>query len=206
MGKVRPKKTPPVIDMTAMTDVAFLLLTFFIMTATFKSQEAEEITTPTSISGIKVPDSDIMIISIGKDGKVYFGVDAQPDRVAMLENIASAKGLSFTDAEKKKFSNIGSFGMPVAQLKSWLSLDQAQMGLVKQPGIPVDSTGVSELADWVFAARRANPRLRLAVKGDNNSKFPVFKDVLANLQSQQINKFNLITGTEEPPSGWKVDE
>jgi biopolymer transport protein ExbD len=127
MGKVRPKKSAPHTDMTAMTDVAFLLLTFFIMTATFKNNEAAEITTPSSISQIKVPDDDIMIISIDPTGKVFFGVDAMPTRVAMLENIASVKGLSFTDEEKYKFSIQPSFGFPVAQLKGWLSMPPDQM-------------------------------------------------------------------------------
>lgn len=205
MGKVRPKKHPPVTDMTAMTDVAFLLLTFFIMTATFKSTEAVEVTPPSSISAIKVPEENIMIITIGNDGKVYFGVDAAVTRMEMLDNIGSAKGVSFNDQEKKKFATQSSFGFPVNQLKGWLNLSAEQMKEVKQPGIQVDSTGISELADWVYAARKANPQLRIALKGDNASKFPVFKDVLANLQSQNINKFNLITGSEEPPAGWTPD-
>lgn len=205
MAKVRPKKHPPTTDMTAMTDVAFLLLTFFIMTATFKSQEAAEIDTPSSISAIKVPDDKILMISIGTEGEVFFGVDAQPDRVRMLENIAESKGLTFTDAQKQKFSYQASFGFPLAQLKGWLDLPGPEMGLVKQPGIPTDSTGVSELADWVYAARKANPQLRIAIKGDNAAKFPTFKNVLANLQSQNINKFNLVTDSEAPPAGWRSD-
>lgn len=201
MGKVRPKKHAPHTDMTAMTDVAFLLLTFFIMTATFKSNDAE-ITTPTSISQIKVPDDKIMIISIDKSGKVFFGVDAQPTRVAMLDNIGQAKGITFTDTEKAKFALQSSFGFPLNQLKPWLNMPKEQMSQVKQPGIPVDSTGASELADWVYAARKADSQLRIALKGDNLSKFPAFKDVLANLQSQNINKFNLITGSEQAPAGY----
>lgn len=204
MGKVRPKKHAPHTDMTAMTDVAFLLLTFFIMTATFKSNDAE-ITTPSSISQIKVPDDDIMIISIDKAGKVFFGVDAKPVRAAMLENIGQAKGITFTDTEKAKFALQSSFGFPLNQLKPWLNMSKEQMPQVKQPGIPVDSTGASELADWVYAARKANNQLRIALKGDNLSKFPVFKDVLANLQSQNINKFNLITGSEQAPAGYTND-
>jgi biopolymer transport protein ExbD len=204
MAVVKPKKHPPHTDMTAMTDVAFLLLTFFIMTATFKSNDAE-ITTPTSISQIKVPDDELMIISIDKDGKVYFGVDAKPTRVALLENLAQTKGITFTDTEKAKFSLQSSFGFPINQLKPWLSLSKEEMLKVKQPGVKVDSTGTSELADWVYAARKANPQLRIALKGDNVAKFPVFKDVLANLQSQNINKFSLITGSEDAPAGFKQD-
>jgi len=206
MAKVRPKKSAPFIDMTAMTDVAFLLLTFFIMTATFKNNEAAEITTPSSISQIKVPDEDIVVISIDPEGKVFFSVDGQPVRISMLENIGSAKGITFTDEEKYKFSIQPGFGFPVAQLKSWLGMSPEQMKQVEQPGIPVDSTGVSELADWVFAARKANPKVRIALKGDNAAKFPVFKDVLSNLQSQNINRFNLITSSEEPPAGFRQDD
>jgi len=202
MAVVKPKKHPPHTDMTAMTDVAFLLLTFFIMTATFKTNDAE-ITTPTSISQIKVPDDELMIISIDKDGKVFFGVDAKPTRVAMLENLGQTKGITFTDAEKAKFSIQTSFGFPVNQLKPWLNMSKEQMTAVKQPGVKVDSTGTSELADWIYAARKASPMLRIALKGDNVSKFPVFKDVLANLQSQNINKFSLITGSEDAPAGFK---
>ncbi len=79
------------------------------------------------------------------------------------------------------------------------------MAQIKQPGIPVDSTGTSQLADWVYAARKADPGLRIALKGDNLAKFPVFKDVLGNLQSQNINRFNLITGSEQAPAGFKMD-
>lgn len=204
MAVVKPKKHPPHTDMTAMTDVAFLLLTFFIMTATFKSNDAE-IQTPTSISQTKVPDDEIMVISIDKDGKVFFGIDAKPTRVEMLDNMAQSKGISFTDSEKAKFALQSSFGFPINQLKPWLSLPKEQLASVKQPGIKVDSTGTSELADWVYAARKANPQLRIALKGDNLAKFPVFKDVLANLQSQNINKFSLITGKEQAPAGYKVD-
>ena len=193
-------------DMTAMVDVAFLLLTFFILTAQFRAQDAATIETPSSISGIKVPDKDIMTIAIGNDGKVYFGIDNQQKRLAMLDNFAAATGMSFSDKEKANFSRLASFGVPKAQLKAFLNLDGEERNKVKQPGIPVDSTGFkpeNELALWIYNSRKANNGLRIALKGDNLAKFPVFKDVLATLQAQNINKFNLITGTEAPPAGWK---
>lgn len=194
--------------MTAMCDVAFLLLTFFILTAQFRSQDAAAIETPSSISGIKVPDNDIMTIALGRDGKVYFGTDNQQTRIATLENIGAAKGITFTDNEKKEFSLMSNFGLPITQLKSFLSLPKEQQAKIKQSGIPTDSTGAgatNELKDWVFNSRKANNKLRIALKGDNLAKFPEFKNVLATLQAQNINKFNLITGTEAPPAGWKAD-
>lgn len=194
--------------MTAMCDVAFLLLTFFILTAQFRSQDAAAIETPSSISGIKVPDNDIMTIGLDRDGKVYFGTDNQQTRIATLENIGAAKGITFTDNEKKEFSLMSNFGLPITQLKSFLNLPKEQQAKIKQPGIPTDSTGAganNELKDWVFNSRKANNNLRIALKGDNLAKFPEFKNVLATLQAQNINKFNLITGTEAPPAGWKAD-
>lgn len=208
MPAVKIKRASSSVDMTAMTDVAFLLLTFFILTAQFRAQDAATIETPSSISGIKVPDKDIMTIGLDRDGKVYFGIDNQQNRIAMLDNIAAAKGLTFSDREKKEFALMANFGLPIAQLKSYLSLPKEQQAKVKQPGIPTDSTGAgatNELKDWVFNSRKANNGLRIALKGDNLAKFPAFKDVLATLQAQNINKFNLITGTEAPPAGWTAD-
>lgn len=205
MPAVKPKRNYPMMDMTAMCDVAFLLLTFFILTAQFKAQDAATIETPSSISSIKVPDKDIMIISIGKDGKVYFGVDTPQTRLAMLDNMSQSEGVAFNEKQKKEFSIQSNFGFPIRALPQWLSMKPDKMKEIVQPGIPVDSTAQNELAKWIYAARRSNPQLRIAIKGDNVSKFPVFKDVMGSLQAQNINKFNLITGTEAPPAGWKAD-
>ncbi|HEX9956129.1 MAG TPA: biopolymer transporter ExbD [Fibrella sp.] len=208
MPKVKVKRASSSVDMTAMCDVAFLLLTFFILTAQFRAQDAAAIETPSSISSIKVPDKDIMTISLDKEGKVYFGIDGQPTRVAMLENVAAAKGITFNDNEKKEFALMSNFGMPIAQLKAYLNLSNEQKTKVKQPGIPTDTTGAgptNELKEWVYNSRKANNNLRIALKGDNLAKFSNFKNVLSTLQAQNINKFNLITGTEAPPAGWKAD-
>lgn len=208
MPAVKVKRASSSVDMTAMTDVAFLLLTFFILTAKFRSQDAAAIETPSSISGIKVPEKDIMTIGLGRDGKVYFGIDDAPNRIAMLDNLAEAKGITFTNKEKKDFSLMSNFGVPINQLKSYLNLPKEQQATFKQPGIPTDSTGAgpnNELQDWVYNARKANNNLRIALKGDNLAKFPDFKNILATLQAQNINKFNLITGSEAPPAGWKAD-
>lgn len=207
-NKIRPKRASTWIDMTAMSDVNFLILTFFIMTATFKSKDVAQIEPPTSISSIKVPEEDIMVISFDKNGSVFFGIDNQNVRIAMLDRVAEARGIQFTDKEKKAFSLMPSFGIPMSQLKPMLNLKPEEIGAVKQPGIPMDSTGAdskNELKDWIYNARMANNNLRIAVKGDNYASFPSFKNVMATLQAQNINKFNLITGAESAPAGWSQE-
>jgi biopolymer transport protein ExbD len=92
-------------------------------------------------------------------------------------------------------------------LNAFLSLPPDKMKEVKQPGIPTDSTAQNELAKWIYQARLVTQnKIRIAIKGDNISKFPVFKNVMMSLQAQDINKFNLITGSEAPPAGWAADK
>jgi biopolymer transport protein ExbD len=63
--------------MTPLVDVAFLLLTFFMLTTTFKPAEEVEIVLPASHSEFKLPESDVMTIQIAKDGRIFLGVDSQ---------------------------------------------------------------------------------------------------------------------------------
>lgn len=70
MPKHKPKRSAPSIDMTAMCDVAFLLLTFFMLTAKAKPQETVIVDTPTSISETKLPDAGTLTILVDKTGKV----------------------------------------------------------------------------------------------------------------------------------------
>ena len=72
------------LDMTPMVDVGFLLLTFFMLTTQFKPQDVAEIILPSSHSAFKLPDSDVMIVTVEKDGTIYLGVDSQNLRVALF--------------------------------------------------------------------------------------------------------------------------
>ena len=83
MPKIKKRRVSVKIDMTPMVDVAFLLLTFFMLTTQFTPPEEVKIEVPSSHSAIKVPDSDVMTIFISKDGKIYLGVD-QPALMARL--------------------------------------------------------------------------------------------------------------------------
>jgi biopolymer transport protein ExbD len=195
MPKVKVPRKSTSVDMTAMTDVAFLLLTFFMLATKFKPDEPVIVDTPSSISEIKLPDVDIMMITIDKENRVFFGMDGQQKRVELLDKMAAKYQISFTDKEKQEFSLLSTFGVPMAQLKQFLAIAPADRNKTKVPGIPSDSLN-NELSDWVWNARLTNNNIRVAVKGDQSTGYPVVKQVMKTLQDRKINRFNFITTME----------
>ena len=198
MAKVKIPRKSTAIDMTAMCDVAFLLLTFFMLTTKFKPDEPVLVDTPSSISEIKLPETDILMLTIDKEGRVFFGIDGQYTRLKLLDRISERYSITFDDKEKKTFSVLSNFGVPVQNLKQFLDMLPDERNKVKQPGIPCDSLK-NELGDWVLFARQSNPKFRIAVKGDRDTHYPVVKQVIATLQEKKVNKFNFITSMETNP-------
>jgi biopolymer transport protein ExbD len=199
MPKVKVPRKSTNIDMTAMCDVAFLLLTFFMLTTKFKPDEPVVVDTPSSISEIKLPESDIMNILIDKEGKVFFGIDGQNTRIEMLKKIGTKYNMTFTEGEEKAFSLISVFGVPMKNLKQYINLKPEDRAKFPTAGIPVDSLN-NELSDWIWEGRKSNPGFRIAIKGDNDAKYPVVQKVIATLQDRNVNKFNFITSLEADPN------
>lgn len=198
MPKVKIPRKSTLIDMTAMCDVAFLLLTFFMLTTKFKGDDATIVDIPASISDFKIPERDIMTITIDKTGAVFFSVDGKFNRERLLNSIAERYNISFTPEEVYQFSILSSFGMPVDKLKSFLNTPPHIRNTMKQPGIPCD-TVKNELGDWVILGRMANPKYRIAINADKVAKFPVVKNVMNTLQDKKVNRFNLITSLRVKP-------
>lgn len=205
MAKVKISKNAASIDMTAMCDVAFLLLTFFILTATAKTPEALPVDPPSSTRETKLPDTDLATITIGTvDGKdqVFFGVKGRDVRKRTLELMGEKFGVKFTPEESDQFALIETFGTPIEGLKSLIEMkneERNKKGV--QTGIPTDSIGDNnQLKEWIYNARIANneynPRveLQVAIKGDAKQQYPSIKKVMDILQDQQINNFYLLTG------------
>lgn len=200
MPKVKIKRKSTAIDMTAMCDVSFLLLTFFILTATAKQPEPLPVDTPSSTVTVKLPDTDISTLTVGQ-GKVFFGVVGQDVRANALQRMGEQYNITFTDEEKLRFSLIEAFGVPMASLKQFISLSSAERNKVNQPGIPVDTTDNSELKQWILQSRYAvkelhGQELRFSIKGDSKEEYPAIRTVIDILQDQNINKFSLITSLE----------
>ena len=198
MARVKPKRHNIRVDMTAMTDVSFLLLTFFILTAQFAKPDIETITTPSSISEKLLPDASLMTILSTTDGKFYFTpVENGTERIALLDKMGQKYGMSFTDKEKVAFSNLQSVGVPMSQMKGFLDLPDDQRKAYKSDtGIPMDSTK-KELVDWVQQSLSINPDYKLAIKGDVGTKYPKVKALFEGLRDIQFYKFWLITSQEQ---------
>mgnify|MGYP000199732489 CR=1 FL=1 len=208
MPKNKPKRSAPTIDMTAMCDVAFLLLTFFMLTAKAKPQETVVIDTPTSISETKLPDAGTLTVLIGNDGKIFLDMAGQHTRLSLIDDVNNRYQLGLNDEEKMKFANLGSFGVTRAQLKKYLDLDPAARNEFPVGGIPVDTSDInkSELADWIHNARLAQFRMKqegkvkeeyvMIVKADKDTPYPAVQKVINTLTDINVNKFNLITSME----------
>ena len=207
MGRAKLPRKSTNIDMTAMCDVAFLLLSFFILATKFKPPEALTVVTPSSVSTKTAPEKDVVMVIIDKDGKVYLSVSEanQAEKKEMIDAINTSKNLNLSDAEKNNFVRIPNayIGAPFSQLKSYLDKDPASLQNVVKPGIPaVDSTN-NEMIDWFKAAADAfqGKKMNVLVKGDDASKYPSLQGVIIALKKNDLMKFQVVTSPVPAPLG-----
>lgn len=210
MANIKTSKKSTRIDMTAMCDVAFLLLSFFIMTATSKVPEPKPVDTPASTIKAKLPERNLLTITVG-DSAVYLGMSDRETRIAALEAMSLKYNIAFTPKEIKDFSLLDSFGVPIDQLKSLLALENSKRNKPgTQEGIPYQGDiSENELSYWVYYANaavimeqqaRGEEKLKeieIAIKGGSKEKYPVVKKVFDILQKQNMNNFYLVTSLRD---------
>lgn len=201
MARIKIPRKSTAIDMTAMCDVAFLLLTFFILTAKLKQEDPLRVDVPGASVKVNVPDVDMATITVGR-GKVFFGVEGTDIRKSLLEEMGKKYNVPFTPEEIQRFSLIPTFGVPVNTLKQYLALSTEDKKKYTQPGIQIDTTNNSELFNWIYQARIVtknlhNKELRFAIKGDSHEQYPEIGRVIDVLQKQAVNKFSLITALNQ---------
>jgi len=203
MPRVKIARKSTATDMTAMCDVAFLLLTFFIMTSKFKADDPVPVAIPSYTRTIVLPEENNCTLTVGK-GKVFFSVDGDKIRSTMLEEVGKLYNITFTPEEKSMFITLPSFGMPIGSLKGYLDdliTNPERAKTIPQPGIPVDTTNNNELFNWVRQARVADKVLNqkdllISIKGDKKEEYPTIGKIISTLQKQKVNKFSLITATK----------
>lgn len=200
MSKVKVPKKSIWVDMTAMCDMAFLLVTFFMLTSNFIPKELLQVTPPASVSETRPPEVNRISILVDSNGKVVLGIEDQEMREELLNRIAKAYKISFTQNQRSEFRRSNSVGVPVKVLSRLLNLPEADRSKPANVlGIPTDSTH-NELKEWVRHARHTNPQLQIVIKADKNTPYSKIKQVLGTLQELNENKYMLITGREEAPT------
>jgi biopolymer transport protein ExbD len=208
MPSVKIPKKSTFVDMTPFVDVAFLILTFFIMATKFKPQEPVEVKTPNSVSTKDLPDSDALMVTFDSTGRVFFSILAEKDpkmKLDVIKHINDTRQLGLTEAEMKNFVQTPAVGVPFSGLKQLLAIPAEDHKNVKQGGVPLDTLG-GELTYWIRDAvgTFTGKQLKYLVKGDNSAKYPFFKQILTAFKKNEIFKFNLITMLEDAPAGTEL--
>ncbi len=194
-----PRKSTS-IDMTAMCDVAFLLLSFFILTTKFKPSEAITVVTPSSVASKVAPDKDIVLITIDKNGKVFLSLDDESKKEYIANVLNTTKNLKI---DSKAFAKSAFFGTSFSQLASFLTIPEPDRKGNLLPGIPIKDSTNNELVEWLKIINDSyqGQKINLLLKGDNLAKYPSFKSVLFAFKKNDFLKFQMVTNPESVPLG-----
>jgi biopolymer transport protein ExbD len=211
MPKVKVPRKSTNIDMTAMCDVAFLLLSFFILATKTKPPEVLTVETPSSVSTRIAPENNVVLISIDATGRVFFSISDKntEEKRTVIDAVDKARNLGLSEAQKKAFVRTNSFiGVPFSQLGAFLSTPEENLKSIKMEGIPVTDSINNQLLDWMLAAKGAfeGKKMELLVKGDNSSKYPAFQGVIAAFKKNDLMKFSMVTNPEGVPPGSELSK
>jgi biopolymer transport protein ExbD len=204
MPKIKIPRGNPSLDMTPMVDLAFLLVTFFMLTASFRTDEAVIVDVPSSVSDKLLPDTNIVQITLDTAGRVFYNIDGAQVRRNTLLEMGKKYKISFTEDEVKEWELIKHYGHPINKLKDYLNASKNERGRMDKEalGIPTDSIG-NQLGDWISYGRLAaynksrESKLKYAIKADGRTDYKVVKKVFNTFEKYNIYTFSLITNLEQ---------
>ena len=195
-------------DMTPFVDIAFLILSFFIMATKFKPDEPVKVETPGSVSSDILAESNAMLITIDPESKVFVNISEPNSKnreklAAVITGLNQSRSLGLSAAEIESFKKASIIGVPFNSLKGFLALPPEQQASFKQPGIPVLDTLNNELIWWIDETKKAfaGSKMMFLIKGDNQSKYPTFEAVINAMRKNEEFKYNLVTTQEGAPEG-----
>jgi biopolymer transport protein ExbD len=179
MPKIKMPRSSPSLDMTPMVDLAFLLVTFFMLTAQFRPEEAVSVDTPSSMSQQPIPTENLMIISVDSAGRVFWDFTDKKVRTEVIKEMANRYKFQLTEEQAVRFTNLNAIGIPAQQLPAYL----------------LDWIRVTQL---IFSSEAGRNPL-VALKGDGNVNYTTVNRIIEIFQSPtvKINRFKMITDLEE---------
>jgi biopolymer transport protein ExbD len=213
MPKIKVPKSTPSLDMTPMVDLAFLLVTFFMLTASFRMAEPVVVDPPASISDKLLPENTIMV-TVDDIGRPFFGISNGEAKVNTLVRMGEKYNIKFNAEQTKKFGGLSSFGVDIKDLPKYLDATEAErMKFQPQKGVPNDSLKNPQLNDWIlYSAQEAisiynrerdkakdagkefkGEKPRYAIKAAAKAKYISVKSVIKTFTDIKIYRFNLIT-------------
>lgn len=203
------KKTPS-IDMTAMCDVAFLLLSFFILATKLKPAEAVPVTTPSSVSTQVAPEKDVVLITINSAGKVFLSIQDDDKRRDIIEGVNKLRSLGLTPDQVDKLAKQPMIASPLVNLKEQAAMSDKEL-TDKLPGIAVQDSSNNEMKTWMRATNDAyfGTKNNIVIKGDNVAKYPGFRSVIDAMKANELFQFKLVTNPEAVPAGtllWEANK
>ncbi len=198
-------------DMTPFVDVAFLILSFFMLATKFKPPEPVEVTTPGSVLSQKLPENNAVLILVDSANRVFFSVLSDKDKSKfdlVIQELNTTRSLGLTPAEMAMYRQTFAIGVPFGNVKQLLGMDPKQQEKLTQPGIPVLDSANNELTWWIGAAKKAfaGEKLNYLIKGDAKSKYPTFEGVVEALKRNDEFKYNLVTALDDIPSNTELDK
>ena len=203
MPRIKMPRKSTLVDMTAMTDVTFLVLTFFMLATRFKPNEPVAVVTPTSVNTIAIPDANVILLTIDKKGRIFFDLPGQSYRQELISNIDKQFGLGLSAGEMRNFVLGASVGTDMKHLKSYLAMKpEERKDAAIETGISSDSSN-NELGIWleyaVATQRLEIKKLKYCIKADNETPYSKIKTVLDVFKKKGIQRLNLVTNLETPP-------